>query len=134
MLELIRRVGGEFGISVLVTSHLLGELERIADHVVVIEGGLVQRSTSTADATALSGVVLVEVTDRGEEVVARLRAAGLQVAVDPGSDDARLFTVAVVDDARLAAVQRAAAELGVGLVRLQHRRHHLTELFAEATR
>src|SRR5213076_3390878 len=35
MLGLIRRIGTEFDISVLVTSHLLGELERVCDSVVV---------------------------------------------------------------------------------------------------
>ena len=49
MLGLIRRIGTEFGISVLVTSHLLGELERVCDHVVVIDGGRLLRSSSTAD-------------------------------------------------------------------------------------
>ena len=44
MLGLIRRIGTEFGISVLVTSHLLGELERVCDHVVVIDGGRLLRS------------------------------------------------------------------------------------------
>ena len=39
MLELIRRIGTEFGISVIVTSHLLGELERVCDDIVVIDGG-----------------------------------------------------------------------------------------------
>ena len=132
MLELIRRIGHEFGISVLVTSHLLGELERIADHVVVIEGGVLQRSTSTAEATALSGVVLVEVTERAAEIVARLRASGAQVEV-PG-DGGELFSVALTDEAVLDAVQAAAAELGVGLIRMQRRRHHLTELFREVAR
>lgn len=131
MLELIRRIGNEFDISVLVTSHLLGELERIADHVVVIEGGVLQRSTSTAEATALSGVVLVEVTERAAEIVARLRGAGAQVE---STDDSQLFTVALTDEAVLDTVQAAAAELGVGLIRMQRRRHHLTELFGEAAR
>ncbi|MCV2392727.1 ABC transporter ATP-binding protein [Actinotalea sp. M2MS4P-6] len=124
MLDLIRRVHVDFGISVLVTSHLLGELERIADHVVVIEAGVLQRSTSTAEATALSGVLLVEVTDRADEVVARLRALGAAVETDGGP------TFSVAADARvLDAVTAATAELGVGLVRMQRRRHHLTELF-----
>ena len=47
MLGLIRRVHTDFGISVLVTSHLLGELERTSDHVVVIDGGKLLRSCST---------------------------------------------------------------------------------------
>ena len=125
MLELIRRIGAEFDISVLVTSHLLGELERIADHVVAIEGGVLQRSTSTADATTLSGVVLVEVTERAAEIVAQLRATGAQVA-DAGGQS---FMVELSDQAVLDAVQGAAADLGVGLIRMQRRRHHLTELF-----
>src|SRR5439155_23260500 len=37
MLDLITRIGGEFGISILVSSHLLGEVERICDHVVALE-------------------------------------------------------------------------------------------------
>ncbi len=129
MLDLIRRVGNDFGISVLVTSHLLGELERIADHVVVIEGGVLQRSTSTAEATALSGVMVVEVTDRGPEVVARLRAVG--AAVDAADDGGNLFTLTQADEAVLDAVAAVAADLGVGLVRMQRRRHHLTEMFRE---
>ncbi|MCL2465432.1 MAG: ABC transporter ATP-binding protein [Micrococcales bacterium] len=129
MLGLIRRIGTDFGIGVLVTSHLLGELERIADHVVVIEGGVLQRSTSTAEATALSGVMLVEVTDRGPEVVARLRAAG---AVAAALDDARnQFTLTNADGAVLDAVAAVVADLGVGLVRMQRRRHHLTEMFGQ---
>lgn len=131
MLDLIRRIGSEFGISVLVTSHLLGELERIADHVVVIEGGVLQRSTSTAEATALSGVLLVAVTERADEVVARLRASGAQVEADGVGQH---FSVALTDESVLDAIQATTADLGVGLIRMQRRRHHLTELFGEVTR
>ncbi|QAY62774.1 ABC transporter ATP-binding protein [Xylanimonas allomyrinae] len=131
MLALIRRIGTEFGISVVVTSHLLGELERIADHVVVIEGGTLQRSTSTAEATAASGVVLVEVTTRRDAVVETLRAAGIAVEAPDGAD---IFTVTVDDATVLDAVTAAVATTGVGLVRLQPRRHHLTEMFTGANR
>ena len=39
MLELIARIGEEFGISIVVASHLLGEIERICDRLVAIEAG-----------------------------------------------------------------------------------------------
>jgi ABC-2 type transport system ATP-binding protein len=128
MLDLIRRIGTEFGISVIVTSHLLGELERIADHIVVIDGGVLQRSVATAAATGLSGALLVEVTDRGAEAVARLRAAGLQVE-STGADNH--FTLIAPDVSACDLVVATIVDLGVGLVRLQRRRHHLTELFEE---
>ena len=126
MLGLIQRISTDFAISVVVTSHLLGELERISDHLVVIEDGVLQRSTSTADATQLSGVVLVEVTDGVAELAALLRAAGAQVADDGG---AHTFTVELAGEWVLDAIQDGAADLGVGLVRMQRRSHHLTEIF-----
>ena len=132
MLELIARVSSDFGIAVVVTSHLLGELERISDHIVVIEAGVLQRSTSMAEATQLSGSLLVEVTDRADEVIAVLRARGAKVAASsaPGGIAAAGFVVEITDEAMPTWVVEAVAEIGVGLVRLQRRRHHLAEIFS----
>ena len=44
MLELIGRIGAEFGIAIVVASHLLGEIERICDHLVAIDGGRLLRA------------------------------------------------------------------------------------------
>ena len=44
MLELVRRTGTEFGIAVIVASHLLGEIERVCDYLVAIEGGRLLRA------------------------------------------------------------------------------------------
>jgi len=126
MLGLIARISGDFGISVVVTSHLLGELERISDHLVVIEGGVLSRSTSTADATKLSGAMLVEVTDRADDVVARLKKKGANVVV---GSRAGTFAVEMTDEAVPQWIVAVVADLGVGLIRLQRRRHHLSEIF-----
>src|SRR4051794_12880632 len=48
MLGLIQRIDMEFGISVIVTSHLLGELERVCGEIVVIDAGRLLRHSSTA--------------------------------------------------------------------------------------
>jgi ABC-2 type transport system ATP-binding protein len=131
MLGLISRISGDFGISVVVTSHLMGELERISDHLVVIEAGVLSRSTSTADATRLSGAMLVEVTDRADDVVARLRKKGANVVVGSRTGT---FAVELSDKAVPGWVVETVAGLGIGLVRLQPSRHHLSEIFlTEAT-
>ena len=59
MLELVRRIYDDFGISVLVTSHLLGELERICDHVVIVDAGVLLRSSAVADFTRASALLAV---------------------------------------------------------------------------
>jgi ABC-2 type transport system ATP-binding protein len=132
MLELIRRIGAEFEISVLVTSHLLGELERVSDHVVVLDGGHLLRSQATHDFTRTTQVLSVEVTDqperRGDDLLAAaLVAHGLVVR-----RDGRLLFVDIEDDATYDLIRDQVADLGLGLIRLQQQRHHMAELFQTA--
>ncbi|MEX2620025.1 MAG: ABC transporter ATP-binding protein [Egibacteraceae bacterium] len=127
MLGLVQRINADFGISVLVTSHLLGELERVCDHVVVIDGGQLLRSSSTADVTASSQVVVVEVDDRQDELLALLGDAGLEVRAA-----GRLLEVALHGDTTYDVVRDTVAAAGVGLIRLERRRHRMAEIFASA--
>ncbi len=124
MLGLIRRIGTDFGISVLVTSHLLGELERMVDHLVVIDAGRLLRSTSSADATAERAVLAVEVSDSSDQLVAALARAGLRAG-----RSGRIVEVELHDDRTYDLVRDAVAELGVGLLRLHRQRHQMAEIF-----
>jgi ABC-2 type transport system ATP-binding protein len=126
MLELIRRIGTEFGISVIVTSHLLGELERVCDGIVVIDGGRLLRHSTTASVTEQTPVVAVEVDADPGGLVSLLEARGVGVQLHGG-----LLHVAVADDSAYDAVRDAVAELGLGLVRMEQQRHRMTEIFTE---
>jgi ABC-2 type transport system ATP-binding protein len=125
MLGLIRRIGTDFGISVLVTSHLLGELERISDHVVVVDGGRLLRSSTTAEMTSASGVLAVEVTDQREALAHRLRDAGLTATLA-----GRVVEVSLDGEGTYDLIRDTVADLGVGLVRLERRRHRMAEIFS----
>src|ERR1700689_4177958 len=78
MLDLVSRIGAEFGISILVSSHLLGEIEQICDHLVAIDGGRLLRSDSMASFTQVSQVLLVEVDEGTALLEAELAARGLR--------------------------------------------------------
>ncbi|RSN71668.1 MULTISPECIES: ABC transporter ATP-binding protein [Actinomadura] len=124
MLDLIRRIGTEFGISVLVTSHLLGELERVCDHVVIIDGGKLLRSQAVEAYTEASGVLTVEVEEGRDELGARLHEQG--AAVRP---EGRLLVVDIADEATYDLVRDGVADLGLRLVRMEQRRHRIEEVF-----
>jgi ABC-2 type transport system ATP-binding protein len=124
MLALIRRIGTEFGISVVVTSHLLGELERICDHVIVIDGGRLLRSSAIADFTQATQSITVEVEDGQDALAARLADAG-ESAVIHG----RLLTVEVHSERTFDAVRDAVCELDLSLVRLEQGRHRIEDVF-----
>jgi ABC-2 type transport system ATP-binding protein len=124
MLGLILRIGTEFGISLIVTSHLLGELERVCDGIVVIDGGRLLRHSTTASVTAQTPVVTVEVDGDHEALLARLEEGGVGVRAD-----GRLLHVDVTDVATYDVVRDAVAGLGLGLVRMEQERHRMTEIF-----
>nr|WP_237536395.1 ABC transporter ATP-binding protein [Streptomyces sp. SID5785] len=139
MLDLIRRVHSDFGISVLVTSHLLGELERTCDHVVVIDGGKLLRSSSTKDFTQSTATLAVEVTDSDEhpDGTRALRDALTRQGIEthtggelPGAGHIVLLTAQGEQTYDL--VRDVVADLGLGLVRMEQRRHHIAEVFRPA--
>ncbi|MFJ6571348.1 ABC transporter ATP-binding protein [Streptomyces sp. NPDC091292] len=141
MLNLIRRVHTDFGISVLVTSHLLGELERTCDHVVVVDGGKLLRSSSTTDFTQTTTTLAVEVTDTDEHpdgtgaLREALKARGITTDAGsslPGAGHTLLLTAE--GEETYDVVRDLVADLGIGLIRMEQRRHHIAEVFqAEET-
>ncbi|MEQ4714993.1 ABC transporter ATP-binding protein [Nonomuraea sp. B19D2] len=126
MLTLIRRIGTEFGISVLVTSHLLGELERICDHVIVIDAGRLLRSSAIGEFTQATQTVTVEVEDGLEPLAARLAEVGQTV-----SQQGRLLVVKVLGTETFDAIRDAAVDLDLCLIRLEQGRHRIEDVFRE---
>ena len=124
MLALIRRIGTEFGISVLVTSHLLGELERVCDNVVIIDGGRLLSAQSLAAYTEASGRLLVEVEDGREALERHLAERGATVR-----PDGRHLVVDLAGEETYDLIRDGVADLGLALVRLEQARHHIEEVF-----
>jgi ABC-2 type transport system ATP-binding protein len=126
MLELVSRIGAEFGISIVVASHLLGEIERICDHLVAIEAGRLLRADTMTSMTKASQVLLIEVDEGAELLLAELRQRGLQPRPYQ-----RALLVRLEDDGTYDAVRDAIAELGLPLNRLEQRRRRVEELFRD---
>lgn len=123
MLELIARIGSEFGISIVVCSHLLGEVERICDTLVAIDGGRLLRADRISSMTTATGVLVVEVDEGAEQLAAALAELG------PQRDGAALL-VPLAGEETYDQVLRAVAELDLPLHRLDQRHHRVAELFA----
>jgi ABC-2 type transport system ATP-binding protein len=146
MLELVRRTGTEFGIAVIVASHLLGEIERVCDFLVAIEGGRLLSAAPLGSFTERTGAVTIEVEEGRDALAERLTAAGLTVRVD-----GRRLLVALVppgspispsestngahppDDAQdlreYDLIRDAIVDLGLPLVRIEPERRTLEDLF-----
>jgi ABC-2 type transport system ATP-binding protein len=123
MRELLRGFAANGG-TVLVSSHLLGEVQHLADDVIIIAGGRLVRQGSVAELTGgLSARVRVRTPDPD-----RLVAALDGVQVDRG--DAGLLRLSGVETP---AVFRAAVSAGVELHELTYEAPDLEHVFLELT-
>jgi ABC-2 type transport system ATP-binding protein len=128
MLALVARVG-TFGISVLLATHLLDDVQEVCDNVVMIDGGALVVSGATEGLVQRTGMVVVEVGDRGAELVAALVARGMSAAV---VDDT--VEVTVNADGDVDTIRDAIADLGLPLHRLSNRFRSLDDVFLTAAR
>lgn len=124
MLTLVHRIGTEFGISVVVCSHLLGEVERICDSLIAIEGGRLLRADRISVMTAASDVLAVEVSEGTDELADALTKLEL-----PVTREGRLLLVPLESESAYDRILQAVADLDLPLHRLDQRRHRVAELF-----
>jgi ABC-2 type transport system ATP-binding protein len=123
MLGLIRRIGTEFGVNIVISSHHLEEAERICDAVVIVEGGEVVRSGKLADLRRGPEGLVLEVDERADELASILTDRGLEVNLEDG-----VLHLGAGDDV-YDTVRDAVAELGVGLRRLEPRGRTLEDVY-----
>ena len=123
MLDLIRRIGSEFGMHIVISSHHLEEVERICDAVVIVEGGVVVHAGTLDDLRRGPEGLVVEVDERVDELAALLRERGIDVTE---SDGVLLVAGAAGDHD---AVRDAVAELGVGIRRIAPRGRTLEDVY-----
>jgi len=124
MLELVYRIGNQFGISIVVCSHLLGEVERICDSLIAIDGGHLLRSATVSAMTTERDVLTVEVSEGVELLAKRLAEIGLTAV-----RDGQALVVTMDDEDVYDQILVAVAELDLPLHRLDQRRHRVAELF-----
>jgi ABC-2 type transport system ATP-binding protein len=126
MLDLIARIGGEFGISIVISSHLLGEVERICDHLVALEAGTLLRADTITSFTRSQQVLAVEVDEGLPELAAELARRGASCR-----PEGRALLVQLDGEATYDLIRDAVADLGLPLNRLEQRRRRVEELFAD---
>lgn len=130
MLDLIRHIAVDFGINVLLSSHLLDEVERICDSAVIIGEGrtLASGSLDELRGTGETGVT-IELDAPESEVAAfgsALSSQGFEVRVE-----GRHVTVEGDGDRVFDAARDACADAKLGIVRLNRRRLSLEDVFLE---
>ena len=125
MLALVDRLGS-FGIAVVLATHLLDDVARVCDHVVMLDGGRLVTDAPTESLLHQTGTVTVDV---GPTAVATLLAALTGRGLAVTSDDGGSLEVTITGDAELDTIRDVVADLDLPLHRLTNRLTSLDEVF-----
>ncbi len=127
MLALVSRLGS-FGISVLMATHLLDDVQQVCDHVVMIDAGKLVISGATDSLLERTGLVTVDVGRHGEELVAGLARVGMSAVVTDA-----VVEVTVEGNQAMDMLRDVLADLELPLFRLSTRLTSLDEVFVRGT-
>jgi ABC-2 type transport system ATP-binding protein len=124
MLTLVRKTHREFGISVLLSSHLMADVERTCDRIIVLQGGRVVQSGEVEHFTKETATVFIEVDTNREELIGALGRRGVVVVRDGTG-----LTIEGPDESVYDHIRDALVEAEAPLRRMAPRRRALAELF-----
>src|SRR6202049_2923723 len=125
MLAMVRRIGTDLGFTVLISSHLLGEVEQVSDNIVMLEGGKVVRSGSVKSLLGGETPLVVEVVSGATHLAELLVTKGFAAV----AKDALRLAVPAAKDGIQDAVVAAVVELDLEMRRMEHGQATLGELF-----
>jgi ABC-2 type transport system ATP-binding protein len=126
MLALIRKTHRDFGISVLMSSHLMADVERTCDRIMVFRSGQLVQSGELGTFTSDTATVFLEVDGNRDRLAAALERRGVAVSAGAGG-----LTIEGPDESVYDAIRDALVEAEAPLRRMALRRHALTDLFEE---
>ena len=128
MRELICELPGRFGMTVVVSSHLLSEIDQMADHVAIIrEGELVFQDTLETLHSRSRHQLALRTTNNP---VAR---AILQEKSVSCREEEGYLILPILTDELTAQLTRLLAERRLGVIRLEERQKSLEDIFLELT-
>lgn len=126
MLSLIARIHNNLGITVLLSSHILGDVERVCDYVIMLDSGRLVVADTIEHLRQGATDIQVRIDGDIEEFTTRLKArrvtarvSGSEILVERESDE-------VFD-----AIRDVAADLGVALRMLRPRERSLEDVYIQ---
>jgi ABC-2 type transport system ATP-binding protein len=123
MLDMVGRLS-TFGVSAMMSTHLLDDVQLVCDFVLMIDAGRLVVAGVTSNLLERTGVVTVDVGPEVDGLITALAGIGLDATAGEGVVD-----VAVYGDDQLDALRDTIARLGLPLYRMSTRHTSLDEVF-----
>lgn len=124
MLKLIRRTGRDFGISIILSTHLMGDVESTCDRIIVLDEGRVKEAGDVSQYTQETQTIFIDVDDKRDELIAALTSRGIEASLEGSS-----IAVQQENEDQYDQIRDAVVEVDAQLRRMAPRRHQLSDIF-----
>ena len=124
MLNLIRRIAREFGISVVLSTHLMQDVERTCDNIVLLDMGRVKESSDVKSLTEETELIYVEVANNRDLFTAELSDRNIE-----HNTEGVAISIPDVDGTKFDDIRDALVTSEARLVRMGPRQRALIDLF-----
>jgi ABC-2 type transport system ATP-binding protein len=131
MLELVERIYRSLGISVVFSSHILEDIERVCDYVVILDGGKLVTSRPLGNRDELVTEIIVQIDGSVEPFARALEGKGLEVvvgAIELGRDE---VIVPLANSGVYDLVRDLAVHQGAGLRSIRPRARSLEDIYLD---
>ena len=126
MLELIRRTGREFGISIILSTHLMGDVESTCERIIVLDEGRVKEAGDVSMYTKETQNIFIDVDDKRSELLTALISRGIEATIEGSS-----IAVVLENEVQSDAIRDAIVEVDAQLRRMGPRRQQLADIFRD---
>jgi ABC-2 type transport system ATP-binding protein len=129
MLELIDRIHSQLGIAVVISSHILDDIERICSFVLIVDDGRLLFARPIGERAGEEGEILVRVDSAHQDVAEQLRRRDCDVRILDGGFDGPEMAIRPLSDETYDAIRDTVADLTVGLRSLRLRASSLEDVY-----
>jgi lantibiotic transport system ATP-binding protein len=126
--ELLKRINRERGITLLISSHLLGEIEKLVTHVGILHRGRLQFQGTIEDLKQQQETMRAVMLRTGDHATTLRVLAAAGVNADAHDDG---ITIPPLSRERIAALNRALVAAGVDVYEIGLERHDLESIFMD---
>jgi ABC-2 type transport system ATP-binding protein len=129
MLELVERIYRTLGIAVVFSSHILEDIERVCDYVVILDGGRLVTAQPLGGLGAIGGEVVVEIDGDRDAFAGLIAGQGVAVRMLDGEFGGRELVVDVTDERVYDLIRDVAVHQQVSLRSLHSRSRSLEDIY-----
>jgi len=126
--EFLKKINEQSGTTILLSSHILGEIEKLATHIGIIDHGILkfQGAMGELHSKIQEFKTIYISTNNNNEAMSIISARDFQVTINGKS-----LVITVTQDSQVAAVVRLLVGKGIDVYQVQHHRSDLEELFLQ---